>query len=130
MARKPYIHQQPDKWYMENRFYQWYMLRELTSITTALVALNIFYGIASLSNSPDSWASWIAWQKNPIMLLINLAGIVGALLNSKTWFEAMPKAIRIQKGERFVADKVLIGGSWVAFGGVLFILLVIVAWLA
>ena len=91
MARKPYIHKQPDGWYKKNSFYIWYMLREATSLTTAITALNLFYGIACLAGSQEAWMGWIAWQKNPIMFLLNLAGIVGALLNSKTWFEAIPK---------------------------------------
>jgi len=99
-------------------------------LTTAIIALNLFCGIACLAGSPESWAGWIAWQKNPIMFVLNLAGIVGALLNSKTWFEAMPKAIRIQRGEKFLPDQVLIRAGWGAFGGVLVILLIIVAWLA
>ena len=96
----------------------------------AITALNLFYGIACLAGSQEAWMGWIAWQKNPIMFLLNLAGIVGALLNSKTWFEAMPKAIRIQRGEKFLPDNVLIRGAWGAWGGVLVILLIIVAWLA
>ena len=130
MARKPYIHKQPDGWYKQSSFYIWYMLREATAITTAITALNLFYGIACLAGSQEAWTGWIAWQKNPIMFLLNLAGIVGALLNSKTWFEAMPKAIRIQRGEKFLPDNVLIRGAWGAWGGVLVILLIIVAWLA
>ena len=130
MARKPYIHQQPDGWYKQSSFYIWYMWREATAITTAIIALNLFCGIACLAGSPESWTGWIAWQKNPIMFVLNLAGIVGALLNSKTWFEAMPKAIRIQRGEKFLPDNVLIRGAWGAWGGVLVILLIIVAWLA
>ena len=112
MARKPYIHKQPDGWYKKNSFYIWYMLREATSLTTVITALNLFYGIACLAGSQEAWMGWIAWQKNPIMFLLNLAGIVGALLNSKTWFEAMPKAIRIQRGEKFLPDNVLIRGAW------------------
>ena len=44
MARKPYHHAQPDDWYKANCTYRWYMLRELTSITTAIAAFNLFYG--------------------------------------------------------------------------------------
>ena len=130
MARKPYIHKQPDGWYKKNSFYIWYMLREATSLTTVITALNLFYGIACLAGSQEAWMGWIAWQKNPIMFLLNLAGIVGALLNSKTWFEAMPKAIRIQRGEKFLPDNLIIKGGWAAFGGVLVILLILVACLS
>ena len=64
------------------------------------------------------------------MFLLNLVGIAGALLNSKTWFEAMPKAIRIQRGEKFLPDHILIRAGWGTFAGVLTFLLIIVAWLA
>lgn len=127
MARKPYQHKQPDNWYMASRFYQWYMLRELTSITTAIAALNLFCGLVVLASSLDSWQAWVAFQKNPLMVLINLGVIVGSLLNSKTWFEAMPKAVKIPKGNGFVADKILIMGSWAALGGVTLILIIIAA---
>lgn len=127
MARKPYQHTQPDNWYMSSRFYQWYMLRELTSITTAIAALNLFWGLAALAGSLESWVNWLAFQKNPLMILINLIVIIGSLLNSKTWFEAMPKAIKIPKGNGFVEDKILIGGSWAALGGVALILIILVA---
>ena len=53
MARKPYIHQQPDGWYKKSSFYIWYMWREATAITTAITALNLFYGIACLAGSLD-----------------------------------------------------------------------------
>lgn len=130
MARKPYTHTQPDNWYLANHFYKCYMLRELTSVTTALIALNLFYGIAALAGTPESWAGWIAWQRNPLMLLINLLGCLGAWYNSKTWFEAMPKAIRIPKGDKFVPDYVLIRGSWAAFVGIFIVLWMLVAYFA
>ena len=57
MARKPYIHKQPDGWYKKNSFYIWYMLREATSLTTVITALNLFYGIAcSLAARKPGWA--------------------------------------------------------------------------
>lgn len=130
MARKPYQHKQAKNWYMATRFYQWYMLRELTSITTALAALNLFWGLVALANSLESWQNWIAFQKHPLMILLNLVIILGSLLNSKTWFEAMPKAVKIPKGNGFVADHILIRGSWAALGGITLVLIILVACLA
>ena len=52
MSRKPYVHQQPDNWYMQSRFYKIYMLRELTSVPVTLAALNLFWAIAALAGSP------------------------------------------------------------------------------
>lgn len=126
MSRKPYIAKQPDNWYMQSRFYRLYMLRELTSVPVALAALNLFCAIAALAGSPESWAGWIAAQKNPVLIIINLLAIAAALFNTKTWFEAVPKAMPIQKGEKFVPEALLIRASWGVFAGIFFLLAVLV----
>ncbi len=130
MARKPYLAKQADDWYMKSNFFKFYMLRELTSVPVAFAALNLFWGLAALANSPESWATWIGFQSNPLIVLLNLVAIVAALFNSKKWFEAMPKAIRIQRGTKFVDDKLMILGNWAVLGGVFVILLILVAVLA
>lgn len=122
--RKPYHHRQPDNWYTQNTFFKLYMLRELTSVTTALAALNLFWGIAALAGSFDSWMSWIRFQTNPFIILINLIAVVASLYNSKTWFEAIPKAMPIQRGTKFVPASVLIKGAWGAFAGILIVLVI------
>lgn len=131
MKRKPYRKPQPDNWYMANTFFKIYMLRELTSVPVALAALNLFWGMAALAQ-PDaaSWHSWLALQSNPLMILFNLTAIVAALFNSVKWFEAMPKAIRIQQGDKFVPDNLMIMGNWVAFAGIAVVMLIVFIMLA
>ena len=41
MSRKPYVAKQSANWYLQNRFFKLYMLRELTSVPVALAALNL-----------------------------------------------------------------------------------------
>lgn len=131
MKRKPYHKPQPDDWYMANTFFKIYMLRELTSVPVALAALNLFWGMAALAQ-PDaaSWHSWLALQTNPLIIIFNLIAIVAALFNSVKWFEAMPKAIRIQQGDKFVPDNLMIMGNWVAFAGISIVMLIVFILLA
>lgn len=126
MARKPYIAKQPDNWYLQTPFYKKYMLRELTCIPVMLAALNFFYCIAALASSAEAWATWIAFQRHPIVVLLNLIALVAALFNTVEWFKAMPKAMPIQVGETFVADKKMIAGSWLAFAIVSLIVLAVI----
>lgn len=130
MNRQPYQRQQSKFWYLSSRFYRWYMLRELTSLTTAFAALNLFWGLAALASSLESWQCWLNAQKSTFMITLNLIAIAGSLLNSKTWFEAMPKAVRIPKGNGFVAAETLVKGSWIAFGSIFVILCLIIIILA
>lgn len=130
MSRKPYIAKQPDDWYMKSRFLRLYMLRELTSVPVAIAALNLFVGIVALAGSPDAWISWVVAQRNPVLIIFNLLAVAAALFNSKTWFEAVPKAMPIQKGEKFVPAQVLIRASWGVLAGIFAVLLIIVIALA
>lgn len=127
MARKPYHAKQANDWYLKNTFFKFYMLRELTSVPVAIAALNLFWGIAALAGSLQAWQSWIEFQRHPLVLVINLIAIVAAWYNSLKWFEAMPKAMRIQRGTKFVADKIMITGSWIVFAGIFVVLAIIVA---
>lgn len=126
MARKPYVAKQPDNWYMQTPFYKKYMLRELTCIPVMLAALNLFWCIAALASSPEAWATWVGFQRNPIVVVLNLIAIIAALFNTVEWFKAMPKAMPMQVGEKFVADNKMIAGSWVAFAIVSIIVLVVI----
>ncbi len=127
-TRKPYIKQQPANWYRQNRFFSLYMLRELTAIPVALEAMNLFWGLASLAKELPQWQQWITFQTQPLMIIFHLIVIIASLYNSATWFSAMPKAIRIQQGEKFVPDGLLIGGSWATLVGILVILIGLVVY--
>ncbi len=127
-TRKPYIKQQPANWYRQNRFFSLYMLRELTAIPVALEAMNLFWGLASLAKELPQWQQWITFQTQPLMIVFHLIVIIASLYNSATWFSAMPKAIRIQQGEKFVPDGLLIGGSWATLVGILVILIGLVVY--
>lgn len=126
MARKPYVAKQSDNWYLQTPFYKKYMLRELTCIPVMLAALNFFWCIAALASSPEAWATWVSFQRNPIVVVLNIIAIIAALFNSVEWFKAMPKAMPIQVGEKFVEDKKMIAGSWVAFAVVALIVFFVI----
>lgn len=130
MSKKPYQKQQAANWYQENRFFKLYMLRELTAIPVGLEALNLFWGLASLATDISRWQAWLSTQTHPVMMAFHLLVIIASLYHSATWFAAMPKAIRIQQGEKFVPDKLLIGGSWATLVGILIVLMAIVIYLS
>lgn len=129
-VRKPYQKQQAADWYRENKFFSLYMLRELTAVPVALESLNLFCGLANLATTAEGWANWTALQTNPLMIIFHLIVIVAALYNSKTWFDAVPKAMPIQKGEKFVAEKTLVMGSWVALVVIAVVLVALVSYFA
>lgn len=130
MSRKPYHAKQPANWFLKQHFYMWYMLRELTSIPVALYALNLMWGLASLVSSEAAWLNWIHAQQHGVMVLLALIALVGAGYHTMTWFQATPKILKIQLGEKFVPEKIIWLAHWAGFAVIALILLGLVAYLA
>lgn len=107
--RKPYLAPVAAGWWRQLGFYRFYMLREGTAIPALWFSLELIFGLYALKNGPASWAHFVSFLQNPIVLLLNLATLAAALLHSKTWFELAPKAaIVLVKGEKLKARPVII----------------------
>lgn len=125
MARKPYQEVQPSNWYMRLGFYKKYMVRELTCIPTALAALNLFWGIAALAGSLESFKSWCSFNSSGIMIIFNLIVIAASLFNTVEWFRILPSAIRIQVGTKFVEASTWQKLTWGFFAFIFIVLLTV-----
>ena len=123
--RKPYHSTEPANWYMEKPFYKRYMLRELTCIPIALYVLNLMSGVVALAGSLFDWQAWVQMQKTPLMLLLVLFCLVGAVFHTVTWFETTPKVMKVQQGEQFLPEKYILGAHWAVFAMLALVLLII-----
>lgn len=130
MNRTPYVAKQSKTWFLKSRFYSLYMLRELTSIPVALYALNLMCGLASFVHSADAWQSWVNAQTTTIMLLFTVIAFAAALYHTVTWFQATPKILKIQLGEKFVPEKAIWLTHWIGFGVVALALVILIAYFA
>lgn len=125
MAR-PYPRQHASKtWYLKRTPYQVFILREWSAVFTAIyfawlvtLAGRAREGAGSLEEYVDKVLS------NPPALLLNAVILAFAMLHTVTWFAAVPKAIRVRRGEEFVPPKTLIGAHYAAFIGISVLLLV------
>ncbi|TNH42803.1 fumarate reductase subunit FrdC [Photorhabdus luminescens] len=93
--RKPYIHSMAPNWWQKLGFYRFYILRESTAVTTTWFSILLIYGLFALKSGAQSWDEFVTFLQNPVILLINLITLLGALLHTKTWFELAPKAANI-----------------------------------
>ncbi len=123
--RKPYQTIEPSNWYMEKPFYKRYMLRELTCVPIALYVLNLMAGVVALAGSLFQWQAWVQMQKTPLMLVLVLFCLLGALFHTATWFETTPKVMKVQQGEHFLPEKYILGAHWAAFTVLAVVLLII-----
>lgn len=110
--RKPYIPEMQANWWQKLGFYRFYMLREGTSVPAVWFSLLLLAGILSLRNGAESWATYVAFLQNPVVLLINLIALLAALLHTKTWFELAPKASIIMVKNQKMGPEPIIGAFW------------------
>ncbi|MDB6374250.1 fumarate reductase subunit FrdC [Photorhabdus bodei] len=99
--RKPYIRSMTPNWWQKLGFYRFYILRESTAVTTMWFSILLIYGLFALKGGTQSWDEFVTFLQNPVILLINIITLLGALLHTKTWFELAPKAANVViKGEK------------------------------
>ncbi len=105
--RKPYNREVKATWWKANSFYMAYMLREGTAVlalfATLEIALGIFlFALCNLDSGnfgADNTAPYLWWVQNflgnPVVILLNVVTLVAQLFHMVTWFNLMPKAVRV-----------------------------------
>jgi len=118
MSRRPYIRpMSKTTWYMRNKRYKVYVLRELSSF---LVGFYTFYTICALAilatGSVEKWDSFLASQQNMGMIVFHAFALLYFLFfQTFPWFKLAPKAMPVQIGEKKLPDSYIIGGHYVAW---------------
>ena len=82
--RKPYVRPMPSTWWKKLPFYRFYMLREGTAVPTVWFSIVLIYGLFALKHGAESWAGYIGFLQNPIVVILNLITLAAALLHTKT----------------------------------------------
>ena len=129
MSRRPYIRPiSKTTWYMRNKRYRVYVLRELSSF---LVAFYTFFTICALgiiaSGSAEKWDSFLAAQQcTSLIVFHSLALLYFLFFQTFPWFKLAPKAMPVQLGEKKLPDVYIIVGHYVAW----IIVSAIILWLA
>jgi fumarate reductase subunit C len=124
--RKPYVRPiSKSTWFLTHSRYKSYMLHEISSLFVALYTLNLIIGLFRLVQGPDAWVGWLAWVASPIGIVFHLLAFAFSVIHTMSWFKAVPQAMRIQRGEEFVPDAVLVGGHYAVFAAVSLFLLVL-----
>ncbi|PIN63963.1 fumarate reductase subunit C, partial [Klebsiella pneumoniae] len=80
-------------WWKKLPFYRFYMVRGKARGGTDGMVLGIvlIYGLFALKHGAESWAGYIGFLQNPVVVIFNLITLAAALLHTKTWFELAPK---------------------------------------
>ena len=112
----------PRPWWLLNKRYAIYMLRELTAIPVLGFAVLCLYQLINLSSGQSSYESFLSAMSSPVWIAINVFILLASILHSITWILLMPKGLpEYIAGIRIPPAPVLFGGfaTWIAVSGII-----------
>lgn len=114
-------------WWLQNRSYTTFVLRELTSLSVAFFAAVILWQLRALVQGPGAYADFLAWLRTPLFLILVSVAFLFVLFHAVTWFNLAPKAMVLRLQGKRVPDGIIAGLNYQAWlilsGGVTWILL-------
>ena len=88
-------------WWLSNRRYTVYMLRELTSFFIMVFSLLYIYQLSVLaSRNAAAYNSYLGLLRNPVMILFSTIILAFCLYHSFTWFYLTGKVQPVKIGNR------------------------------
>jgi len=119
-----------DGWWLKNPYYIRYMVRESTALFVAAYALYLLCGLARLASGEAAWQGWLQELTSPGVIAFHVVAMVAALYHTVTWFKVSPKVTpQLYIGNNRVTDKTITISQYV-IAGILYLLLLILAWVA
>jgi fumarate reductase subunit C len=100
-------------WWLRNRRYVLYMLRELTAIPIAAWVIVFMVEVGRLQGGRASYQP----LSGPLWIAFSALCLVCAVYHSVTFLSLAGRIIRIPKGEGYVQPRVIVGGMFALFAG-------------
>jgi fumarate reductase subunit C len=105
---KLYHRKMPATWWLTNRSYFLFMLRELSSVFIALFLVIYLCQISQLSQGPDAYRAFAQKLSSPGWILFHVVALLFALYHSITWFQSSAVVLPLRIGERAVSRQVVL----------------------
>ena len=112
-------------WWLKDRAYMKFVLREMTSVFVAFFAMLYLWQLRALVQGPDAYAQFMARLKTPLFLTVDTVAFIFVLFHAITWFNLTPTAMVVRVRGKRVPDTIVAGSNyvvWVLLSG-------IVAWI-
>ncbi len=119
MARE-YPWRRPTGWWLRNRRYLAFQLRELGGVVSAIYGLIFLNLLRTLRAGESVYTAFVDLMRTPPILYVNLALFVLLVWHAVTWFVLIGKSQPIQFTERPLPWKAVFGVNvllWIAVSG-------------
>lgn len=108
----PYPRQHSRTWFVQRWPYRIFMLRELSSVFIAAYVVVLLLLVTKVHDGRHAFNELDQTLKSPGLFVFNSVVLLFALLHSATWFQAVPKALPLRRGENKVPPVLLIGAHY------------------
>ncbi|MGB7293012.1 MAG: fumarate reductase subunit C [Thermodesulfobacteriota bacterium] len=122
---KPYIRSIPKTWWLGQRSYLLFMIREFTSVFIAGYCIFLLIFIYKLGQGPEVYGGIIDFLSSPLSIVLHIAALIFAIYHSVTWFNLTPQVLVLRIGEEKIPAFLISGANIVAW----LLLSAIVAWI-
>lgn len=102
-------------WWLQNRSYSGFVLRELTSVFVAVFAAVLLWQLRALVQGPEAYARFLARLGTPLFLALHGVAFVFVLFHTITWMNLAPKAVVVRLSGKRVPDWVIVGLNYAAW---------------
>jgi fumarate reductase subunit C len=111
-------------WWAKRRSYLLFMLREISCVFVAWSVVYLLLLVRAVGDGPDSYARFLDWSANPLVVSLNAVALIFLLLHAVTWFNLAPRAIVPHVRGRRVPARAVLAGHYAAW----FVVSAAVAW--
>ena len=109
-------------WWLKDRAYTKFVLREVTSVFVAFFAMLYLWQLRAVAQGPDAYARFLARLKTPPFLILDAVALLFVLFHTITWFNLTPTAMVVRMKGKRVPDRIVAGSNyvvWVILSGIL-----------
>ena len=112
-------------WWLKDRAYVKFVLRELTSVFVAFFAFLYLWQLRAVTEGPDAYAQFLQRLQTPFFLTVNIVALAFVLFHTITWFNLTPTAMVVRVRGKRVPGRIVAGSNYVVW----VVVSAVVAWI-
>jgi succinate dehydrogenase subunit C len=107
-------------WWLGQRQYLKFILRELSSVFVALFVVMTLFQLSALKEGPEAYADFQRSLQSPLVIAVNAIAFLFVVFHAVTWFNLAPSAMPVRLGGKRVPAFFVAAPSyvmWIAVSG-------------
>ena len=114
----PYHRTPSNTWYLARWPYRIFILREWSATFMYIYMLLLLGLMQKVLTSEAAYHDYVDFLKSPLLIAFHVVALLFTLLHTVTWFQAVPKAMPVRRGEDKVPAVLMIAPAYVTMLGV------------